>query len=229
MLEAELVKERKKASLPTVIASGEPQLFSVEDLKTAEAQRKIDGATPYSGKGTSLFQPSKFSSGRGMKVFCPGVSGVPTSCLLPPPGKGAKFRRFNGYAPGKGKGTFFAAGYGANRWSIKGGKSGRGKESAGVVSGKGVTVPLISTCGAATVLSTQPAAPKNSICVNASSGQKGDALPAGLQQLARPTGGLRSRSSSPLFRKPSQVGFGSVSPCSGKGISLVGQPPFSSS
>ena len=44
MLEMEVVKERKKASLPAVITSDEPPLISLEDLKTAEAQRDTSGS-----------------------------------------------------------------------------------------------------------------------------------------------------------------------------------------
>ena len=135
LLEFDLVKERKKASLPAVVGSNEPPLFSLEDLKQAEAQRKIDST---GGKGVFSAE-RKFSPPLSHKATTAAVLVAPTQCLLPPTGKGFKFRR---YVSGKGKGWSPAAyGYGnGGRW--KGGKGGHGKGGATVPQpAGGATVP----------------------------------------------------------------------------------------
>ena len=164
MLEQEIVKERKKNSLPSVVPGGEPQLFSVMDLKQADAQMKIDRTNhyPYSGKGSAV-QNQTFSF--PSKVFPTVARSSSTSCLLPHSGKGTKFRR--GYKSGYGK-----AGKGWNPSGWKGGKGGRGgKESVGEDAGaQGATVPLSVAPGQATV-------PSGKCSSVATVPDKGDPLP----------------------------------------------------
>ena len=124
LLEAEVVKERKKASLPAVVNTVDQPLFSVEDLKSAEEQKKINRAEPhgytgYGGFGGTSPEPKNCEqifrqiSTPSLETFSsPGHVGQETSCVLPSPGRGIKFRNYQkghyrpgykGFGKGKGK------------------------------------------------------------------------------------------------------------------------------
>ena len=121
-------QERKKHSLPGSIGPGEPVIFSGEDLKLNAEVSKINAAgSPFRWNGSG----GTFLSSQHQKLSVPqqgfspsaGPSSSSTWCLLPPTGKGFKYKSFKGSWKGRGKGTL-GRGYkgGSYRSGYKGGK-----------------------------------------------------------------------------------------------------------